>query len=114
MFKKDESDNSDITGAAKKIIIGLIFVVAVPAMITSIAGVDIMQICSVDPETGECAESTNKFFVGDAKAIVVMVVDLFFLILGLAIAIGPGVSVIKYRLVIIKNPGNRTNEIPIK
>ena len=108
MFKKqsDSNDDVEIGGIIKKALIGGGFLLVAP-ILTLFAGVDVLQLCVTDidgdcnvpsPEEGDA----NRLRAGfdKLKPLVVVLLDMFFVAIGLAILFGPGRQVFVYRLAV--------------
>ncbi len=110
MLNKDDpaKQDTEIGGIIKKVIIGAAFLLILPIAVPAITGVDIVQFCNSDG-AGGCQdpnigtdEGAGKLKEGfdKIKPVLVVLLDIFFVIIGLAILFGPGRQLISYRFVV--------------
>ena len=115
MLNKDpDKDGVEIGGIIKKVILGGAFLLLLPIVVPAITGVDIVQGCVIDPaKTGSVGAARCKVVATDdagaaklqkgfdqLKPVLVVVLDIFFVIIGLAILFGPGKTLISYKFVL--------------
>lgn len=104
MFNKNEDkENVEIAGIIKKAAFGGIFLLIIPIMVTTMTDVNLIEFCVMEGDACKEYDDTNanvqKLTAGWDKLtpVIVLVVDIFMVIVGLAILIGPGRQVISYK-----------------
>ena len=111
MFNKEDNADVEIGSIMKKVIIGAVFLVALPIVIPALTGVDLANLCvrgegeDVD-EDGCKIQGEDRLALGfdQIKPMIVIGIDLFVIAVGLAVLFGPGMQLIKYQFV----PGDAT------
>ena len=106
MFNKDESKaDVEIGGILKKAAVGGLFLLVIPIMVTTMTDVSLLEFCVTEDGVCKTYDDSNsnvqKLEAGWDKLTPVMVlgIDIFMVIVGLAILVGPGKQVINYRFV---------------
>ena len=111
MLNKNDAtkDDMEIGGIIKKVLIGAAFLLILPIAVPAITGVDIVQFCNSDGAGGcqepdiDGDEGAGKLKEGfdKLKPVLVVLLDIFFVVIGLAILFGPGRQLISYRFVVV-------------
>ena len=108
MLNKDSDEGEkEIGGIIKKVIIGAAFLLILPIAVPAITGVDIVKLCTTDAE-GDCealgdSNDTGTQGLRDSfekiTPLFALLLDIFFIVIGVAILFGPGKQLIAYRYV---------------